>query len=361
MQDTYGYFGQYGPWDQCSGLLPPSPRPKLQQWFGRFEPHLEYVLSQNCSAEYDFYLTHHGTPDGPDCAIAAVVSCILANYDQLGVANMQSGAVILGILPTVLSLLSVSPVEVGVLALRRPLLAFLLGAGSPGASPFRTFDYRVPAEILQFRPKSRRLRRPSGIWTIFVSAAQYLLAVAATINVAIISWKLGIRTVLSWAPQSSEFPLIWAFLSVAIHIGGAMSVFLRIKLTTKPTASPDSNTSPETTSCPSKRATLLNVAKLEVQPSSTQPPVELSLREESDIFIFFCWLTSVGIVLHIVYGTLTLSGTLFISSIDAVGVAGRYLASTLVCKIVLAYEMNGMRQVVDVRDRVDEQTVIERK
>jgi hypothetical protein len=46
------------------------------------------------------------------------------------------------------------------------------------------------------------------------------------------------------------------------------------------------------------------------------------------------------------YGTLVFSSILFISAQDAVKVAARYLASTLVCRVILMFEIMGMRTVI---------------
>ncbi|KAH6854687.1 hypothetical protein B0I37DRAFT_362798 [Chaetomium sp. MPI-CAGE-AT-0009] len=65
------------------------------------------------------------------------------------------------------------------------------------------------------------------------------------------------------------------------------------------------------------------------------------------------WFTSTGTILHVIYGTITYSTVVFISTQDALGVVARYLVSTLVCRIILNFEMSGMRAVVK-GDAVDE-------
>ena len=62
-------------------------------------------------------------------------------------------------------------------------------------------------------------------------------------------------------------------------------------------------------------------------PSNHQPDAELVYRKESYSFLAISWLASIGSVLHIIYGTLILSGTFFISVGDALIVTARFLAS----------------------------------
>jgi hypothetical protein len=50
-----------------------------------------------------------------------------------------------------------------------------------------------------------------------------------------------------------------------------------------------------------------------------------------------------NIACHIIFGTLTFSSLLFISVRDAVTVIGRYLASLLLCRAILTYELACLR------------------
>lgn len=53
-------------------------------------------------------------------------------------------------------------------------------------------------------------------------------------------------------------------------------------------------------------------------------------------------------MLHIVFGTLVFSGILFISTQDATAVVARFFASALVCRLVMMYELAGIREATDV-------------
>ena len=49
-----------------------------------------------------------------------------------------------------------------------------------------------------------------------------------------------------------------------------------------------------------------------------------------------------------------LLGTLLISTSDAIVVAIRFLASATVCRIILTYELHGMKEVVSVAEREED-------
>lgn len=61
---------------------------------------------------------------------------------------MSAATVLRGLLPTTLSLFGCTVEEIGILGLRRPLLAFLLGAGSPAIWPLSSFSESDPRAVL---------------------------------------------------------------------------------------------------------------------------------------------------------------------------------------------------------------------
>lgn len=68
-----------------------------------------------------------------------VAECLLDKTPEVFKAGMAAASVMLGLLPTILSLAGSSTVEVGLVALRRPLACFTLGNGvasSQSASNF---------------------------------------------------------------------------------------------------------------------------------------------------------------------------------------------------------------------------------
>lgn len=70
------------------------------------------------------------------------------------------------------------------------------------------------------------------------------------------------------------------------------------------------------------------------------------MKDESTLFIFLTWVTSITTVSHIIYGTLIFSSILFISTSDAVQIVARFVASTVVCRVILVFEITGMQQRV---------------
>lgn len=313
----------------------------FKQWFPQYGAILQQTVHASCSSEYKYYLQG----DAPYCSnyyyvgclTGHMVDCILSNSVESLKANMASAAVLLGVLPTTLGLVGSSTVEAGLLALRRPFLAFLLVAGSPAVSPIRTFEYRSPVELLRKEPDCISTHPKGGLSQSGVVVLQYLAAAGAVVNLAHVSWQLSIWTVCAFSSDSEFLPLLWAFLAIVVHLFGTLAVMLRVRLSSR------SGDTISTTKDQVKRAICR-----EFKISCDQEPSKLEFRKESRLFIFISWFTSTGTVLHIIFGTVVFSSMLFISTQDALIVVGRYLASALICRIVLMFEVSGMRGVIKV-------------
>ncbi|KAI0467480.1 hypothetical protein F4859DRAFT_506830 [Xylaria cf. heliscus] len=310
----------------CAHSAYASDRPHYQYWYSDFKNTFVTILRDNCSSELQQY--QKGYPDDFDshcgsdltevqCASTQVIKCLLENTPEDIKSNAASAAVLLGLLPTMLALASSSTAEIGLLALRRPFLAVFLAAGGPAVSPIRTFEYREPIELLANGPNAFtaivNLRSPYSTITLFV---QYILAFAATANLLHVSWELGIYSVVGYSSDTWFQPIVWALLSLVVHFLGAVAVYLR--------------------------------ARQEFELSAHKPAAVLCVRKERLSFYLFSWLTSTTTIVHIIYGTLVLSGTLFVSTANAIRIVVRYFGSTIVCRLILMMEISGMRETTEV-------------
>ena len=64
---------------------------------------------------------------------------------------------------------------------------------------------------------------------------------------------------------------------------------------------------------------------------------------EARIAVCLNWVAVILAYAHWIFGTLVFSSTLFIGTLDALGVIARYLASALVCRMILLVELAGIR------------------
>jgi hypothetical protein len=94
------------------------------------------------------------------------------------------------------------------------------------------------------------------------------------------------------------------------------------------------------------------IFKTEFVPSAA-PQYEVWIMEfvETKTFLFSAWTLSMFTIFHINFGTLLFAITTFISSRDALTVVAKYIGSAVVCRIVLLYELAGLRESFSQPDK----------
>lgn len=275
------------------------------------------------------------------------VECMLQEFPEFRKAEAASASVILGLLPSVLSQLGPTTAQIGLLGSRRPLLTLLLALGAPSFSrptsqgyetslrdelPFATLDIQGGQQKegdsgcssgCGRRPRTR-LHRGRVILT---DLTEYTFALAAVANVAIITYKLCIWAVEGFALSFVWLPAIWVLLAVPVYIVSLLVIYGHFQI------SPDEHPS---------EWHWYN----ELTPCHDQPCVKLTPRPWNDrkkVVNALAWFLHFAIVVHGVVGTLALAGLIFISALDAVVVVLYYIASAVVCKFIIAYELSGLR------------------
>ena len=324
---------------------------QFQQLYPQNAARLAGTLQNNCSTEYHSYLISNRTVleehgYSLSALAAPVASCLLGAIDEILKSNFASAGVILGVAPTIFAQLGSNTQENAALSViaRRRLLAFCRAVGSPSVTPIRPFNYPGIDALL---------RDESGLEGIFlkfgtrgnavVTLCQFSLALASVANVAQVSYELGHRTIASFAPENTFLALLWAFLAAAVHIGGTLSLHLRIRAAPAP-RSGDDEQDPRT----SFWAGWHHALALELTPAGSHRPLRLEpVRNRVATYLFLCvsWLTSVGTAIHILYGTVMFSSVLFVSVRDALFVIARFGASVLCCQAIVSYELAGLRHI----------------
>jgi hypothetical protein len=89
---------------------------------------------------------------------------------------------------------------------------------------------------------------------------------------------------------------------------------------------------------------LYGFTKSEWVPGVCQDEIKTVSYPEGKTYVVWTWLLSTSTVIHIIFGSLLLSGLLFIGPRDALLVIFRYVASVLVCRIIVMFELAGMRE-----------------
>ena len=129
----------------------------------------------------------------------------MENTDEATKAGLSTSNVILGLLPTLLAVLSPSIPELALFSAQRPLLAAILSVAAPGVLQTRVFEYEDPSELLDPPEDSGRKVRnqlivgPWPAWASYlVGVMQWILAFFCGANTIILAIQISNRSVLSW-------------------------------------------------------------------------------------------------------------------------------------------------------------------
>jgi hypothetical protein len=325
---------------------------KFDQWFPALSDELDRLVNNNCSQQVASY--HNASdPHYIRTNASAVNSCLLDHFPESDKFNFAVSAVLLGLLPTALGLLGSNPAEAGLLAYRRPLLALLLSLSSPVFAPIRAHEYFDPAKQL-YKHTGAASHGLASEMILLVLVMQYVVAIGCVVSTTFVVYDLSTRTVCVWAPDIWFLPIIWMLLGTVILALGAVTVWSRVELKQRDHEMKLWEGLWETIKSRGRRAQRQQqqhppgekqtVLSTEWSLSCQQTAVDAIQRKTTNRFLFLAWFTSACTVFHLMFGTVLLSGALFIAPVDALKVAARFFFSTVMCRAVVMYELQGVRE-----------------
>ncbi|KLO81518.1 uncharacterized protein LW93_8229 [Fusarium fujikuroi] len=296
---------------------------QFREFFPAWEPLLKDQLKYNCSSEIQEYLNISSPALRPGYR---VIDCILTTMPEFRKAELASAAVILGLAPSVLQLLSASYLDTAILAYRRPGLALLLAMCSSGVKPLTASEYDdFIAKMGAESSTTFGVPRFVGAQAI-VSWAEYIIAAASVTNNAYLTYQLCLQAVCTFAPAEDFLPAIWTASALAIHLFGYITARLKITVDTK--------------SAWEDRGKLWS----EVTPTAWQPKLHVKANERhAGWFLTLASALYVGDCLQALFGTLILSSLVFISVRDSAIIVIRLMGSALFARLILIYELAGLK------------------
>ncbi|KAK8043920.1 hypothetical protein PG994_012758 [Apiospora phragmitis] len=357
---------------------------KFQSWFPQFRLTFETLLENECSEPYKKYRAgikdynnidwmEGGSADSavrpnfialPGIPILTfllfpqltqpVVGCLLENKSEFIKAKMSTASVLLGLTPTILVFLGSNTSELAMVAVvgRRPLLALLLALGSPSVWMGRAFE--IPEDPLEsLRKKERQLHyaAPVGRTRMMINALEYLLAIASVVNIAMLDWELGSKAVCTFMPESSLFAMLWGLLVIPIHGLGVVLLRSQVQRPKKPDEEglEQQQGQVRLVAWLSKLpANMFAYARRQIQVPSTLQALQVEVSPKRKREIFCSWILSTSVLVHIIFGTLVLSGILFVGTRDAFQVVARFAVSVLACRSIMLFEISVMRQAFNM-------------
>jgi hypothetical protein len=301
-------------------------------------------MADNCTTELDEYHNHSITSKQ---VVYNLTRCIIGNMDDFHPVEMSITSVLLGLLPMMLQMVGPTVKEVSLLAFRRPILALLLRIAMPSASMSGEDPTTTLGEKASINSHPGFLARRWG--GPLVSMLEYLIAILAVANVSqqayqLAYWSISISAIAIDSGMLPETypPFLWNLLVIPTHLLGCWVLNLRFeKIPLEDYQS-------------AKRFRRLRIwLSFELTPCAYGKPMVLIKRRakgsehnRSLLCAVVKWLADLGVVVVFVYGSVALASQVFISLGDAGTVIARYIISAIMCRLVLQYELNGLRDVL---------------
>lgn len=291
-------------------------RGAFQQFFPYSRQELQRIMSANCTEEYQAYRNETINLYGTACV--KMYSCMMKEVSEYTKANMASSGVLLGLTPWILSTLGSTSAEISLLAVHRPVLAYLLVLGAPAINPSRAKGYQAPLEEHLAYHSAQFLfvvpRRPSLRNIVYVTI-ELLLATASIINVGLLSRDLALRAIPVMSCDSDMVVGLWVGLVTVSYNLGLATFFSRIQFRHALSGRPGDRWWKRwwaTLRYIFRWATFRGILRREFQYGAYQQPLNISWGRENKLFLFFSWITTLFTITHLGYGTLALTSLSFI-------------------------------------------------
>ncbi|KAJ6031040.1 hypothetical protein N7540_001772 [Penicillium herquei] len=324
-------------------------RDLFENWYPEYGFIFERLIREDCSSEYDWYKTHHGNhtymhsktqwlgagPTKKEELVVPLVNCLMEACPEFMKSNMASANVLLGLAPVMLAALGSNLDETSILTVigNRPILALALAAGSTSVISMRPFEHRDPLESL-------KPRESAMIPTFFpfhieamISIFEHVMVFAAVANVATLGYALGHDTIMAFAPGYTYLILIWAFFTPIVHVMAALALRIRARH-----VQDEFQVEGHDSYAYSGWFKWMLIGY-----SEDCLPRRVVLKRDNVWSLLMSWTLSLCATCHVILGTLVFSSMLFISARDGVAVLGRFMASVVVCRLILSYELAKLR------------------
>lgn len=327
-------------WSQC----------QFKRFFQAWNDTLINIMVNECNAVLEGYRIH------PHRAYT-LTGCLIDNTPSFRQSEMNAVSVILGLTPTIIRSLGPTTVQTSALSIRKPVLALMVALGTPATRPQTGTEFVTAVKQMATKPSLASVDRVQHRYSNDCSPRKGLLAAWSFLNMVTRSiWPVGVYVVVagcmannaylayqlscwcvcSFTPPNSWLPALWTYLSLAVHIAAVVTMWRLVSVS----KSPDS----------SSPATLLQwlLWKIETEAIGSKP-LFVQLRDKApgsdDWYQLLAWVLYVGASLHMVVGLVVLAGLLFISLQDAALVVARYVACTLICRVVVVVEIERIRRL----------------
>ena len=336
-------------------------------WFPYYERLLQPAVYQCFKILHDKPAENSAPVDVssiPGCPGAYnLITCVQDALPSQVTLAMAGAQVILGLAPTLISTFSPSVGEISMLSSSRPILSFMLTIGCPAVYIQRSLEYDDPIEILKNPTQALfRQNRVDSVTRshICISLFEYLVVLVSIINVLTVDGQLGFQTISVWKAGAPYLVYLWSIFALIPHGLSATANYFSKSMRDERRANQYRRQEENSNGhwlARFKRETTICAAKYRrgYLDHKTEEPTWVIWMNIAASFAGFAL---------VMYGTILFSSLLFIGPLDAFGAIMRYIGSTLICRMVLAYELSGMKAAEQApynEDSISSQRLLSRR
>jgi hypothetical protein len=331
-----------------------------QFYGGGWDSSLYYLLDNECKEEYSI-LQAHPEEGGWD-----LVSCFLDNFSEIRKTEMAISSIVLGLLPMAIQFVGPRIADVAVLGMRRPLLAMLISMGSTCAT---LQNDHTGLETVRVRGEKRTYSKEDILWPeklidariwakASISIFEYVLVGSAAANSIVQGYQLSFWAISFISTATGTFgstaeafsPLLWIFLPVPIQALSMFVLYLGCASGASTLPQPKFDSVHRMHWCSYAWVRVKNWFIQETTPhafgkNETATQTEVLKKSTRYWMLGLNWAIKLMVWVQVVYGTIVLSGMLLVSVFVALQIVGRFLAGAIVCRVVVEFEMYGLREV----------------
>lgn len=215
-------------------------------------------------------------------------------------------------------------------------------------------SYSDATKILVQEPVLRRWKANPQTWKpVAVSVLEYILAIAAVVDILQNAIEVGHWSVLNWHCMTTILPLIWAAIPVVIHL--VKSVTFRYLRGGRAIRNAEEYRTSRGSAWSFKR--LLTKEHNPCFNRRTKIPSVVHAREIrlGNGFICVQWLCGLLAIAHVLFGSEVLSCLLYIHPLSAFDVVGGCMVSGLICCLIVVLDIAGLQGRLKIREEVERQ------
>ncbi|KAM3071441.1 hypothetical protein ACMFMF_007912 [Clarireedia jacksonii] len=334
---------------------------RFSSWYPKWHDAFANITATACAPQFAAWKEHKQSPSpstnyssidpgfkiwGPGTVSAFLIDCILEHTPELIKSSIPSTQVM------ILATLGAGVQETSLLLVggEHQVLAFLLCVGSPAVV--------VDAAEINFQEQFAQIRdlylwiplgffARTGAGRKWVLLGEYVVATAAIINVAWLSYEVALRGVFTISKSGSWLPALWTFMGVVIHLFGAAALWLLIRRA----GVVGKGNEKQSAKGRGKKIAVLSWIKTQFSPvraggGDYKKLGHMESLSRTLFYILLAWFTTVLAACNLLFGTILFSSLLFVNPTDGIFIALRYMASVVFCKLIMTYELAVLRYAI---------------